>query len=301
MDNVLKEREKDIKKVLLDILWINLFVAGLKMYLGYKFRYLSVASSALDSFFDSSSNILGLITITYAYKGADDKHHYGRYKYETLGSLLIAGFLIFSSIQMGVGLFDYLGNKQNRGVFSIIPILGILLSIVINYFVAVYEKKKGTQLSSSLLLADAQHTRGDFIMGFGVLSSILLSKFGFWMVDFGVGVIITLYVFYLAIRIVMDNIPHLLDTSPKIEKELFKSVETIPEIKNIHKFRARGNQNCMFVDFHLLLTNTLSLREAHEIGHKAEDLIRNLLKGYAQKVDVTVHIEPYEKHHKDPR
>lgn len=301
MDNVLKEREKDIKKVLLDILWINLFVAGLKMYLGYKFRYLSVASSALDSFFDSSSNILGLITITYAYKGADDKHNYGRYKYETLGSLLIAGFLIFSSIQMGVGLFDYLGNKQNRGVFSIIPILGILLSIVINYFVAVYEKKKGTQLSSSLLLADAQHTRGDFIMGFGVLSSILLSKFGFWMVDFGVGVIITLYVFYLAIRIVMDNIPHLLDTSPKIEKELFKSVETIPEIKNIHKFRARGNQNCMFVDFHLLLTNTLSLREAHEIGHKAEDLIRNLLKGYAHKVDVTVHIEPYEKHHKDPR
>lgn len=301
MNNVLKEREKDIKKVLLDILWINLFVAGLKMYLGYKFRYLSVASSALDSFFDSSSNILGLITITYAYKGADDKHHYGRYKYETLGSLLIAGFLIFSSVQMGVGLFDYLGNKQNRGVFSIIPILGILLSIVINYFVAVYEKKKGTQLSSSLLLADAQHTRGDFIMGFGVLSSILLSKFGFWMVDFGVGVIITLYVFYLAIRIVMDNIPHLLDTSPKIEKELFKSVESIPEIKNIHKFRARGNQNCMFVDFHLLLTNTLSLREAHEIGHKAEDLIRNLLKGYAHKVDVTVHIEPFEKHHKDPR
>lgn len=301
MNNTLKDREKAIKKVLLDILWINLFVAALKMYLGYKFRYLSVASSALDSFFDSSSNILALITITYAYKGADDKHHYGRYKYETLGSLLIAGFLIFSSVQMGVGLFNYLGDTQNRGLFSIIPILGILLSIVINYFVAVYEKKKGTELHSSMLLADAQHTKGDFIMGFGVLSSIIFSKFGFWMVDFGVGVIITLYVFYLAIRIVMDNIPHLLDTSPKIEKELFKSVEAIPEIRNIHKFRARGNQNCMFVDFHLLLTNTLSLREAHEIGHKAEDLIRNLLKGYAQKVDVTVHIEPYEKNHKDPK
>ncbi len=301
MNNALKEREKAIKKVLLDILWINLFVAALKMYLGYKFRYLSVASSALDSFFDSSSNILALITITYAYKGADDKHHYGRYKYETFGSLLIAGFLIFSSVQMGVGLFNYLGDTKNRGLFSIIPILGILLSIVINYFVAVYEKKKGTELHSSMLLADAQHTKGDFIMGFGVLSSIILSKFGFWMVDFGVGVIITLYVFYLAIRIVMDNIPHLLDTSPKIEKELFKSVESIPEIRNIHNFRARGNQNCMFVDFHLLLTNTLSLREAHEIGHKAEDLIRNLLKDYTQKVDVTVHIEPYEKNHMDPK
>lgn len=301
MNNVLKDREQAIKKVLLDILWINLFVAGLKMFLGWKFRYLSVASSALDSFFDSSSNILGLITISYAYKEADEKHPYGRYKYETLGSLLIAGFLIFSSVQMGVGLFDYLGDTQNRGLFSLIPMLGIILTIVINYFVAIYEKKKGHELHSSLLIADAQHTKGDFIMGFGVLLSIILSKFGLWMFDFGVGVLITLYVFYLAIRIVMENIPHLLDTSPKIEKELFKSVEAIPDIKNIHHFRARGNQNCMFVDFHLLLTPNLSLKEAHEIGHKAEDLIRRLLKGYAQSVDVTVHIEPYEKHHRDPK
>ena len=296
----LKDREQKIKKVLLDILWINLFVAALKMYLGYKFRYLSVASSALDSFFDSSSNILGLITISYAYKKADEKHPYGRYKYETLGSLVIAGFLIFSSIQMGIGVFDYLGEPHRRGLFSVIPLLGIVLSIAINYFVAIYEKKRGTELHSSLLLADAQHTKGDFIMGFGVLSSIIFSKFGLWYIDFGVGVVITLYVFYLAVRIVMDNLPHLLDTSPKIEKELFESVLNIPDIKNIHKFRVRGNQNCMFVDFHLLLTSTLSLREAHAIGHKAESLIRNSLKDFAQRVDVTVHIEPYEKHHRDP-
>ena len=172
---------------------------------------------------------------------------------------------------------------------------------MINFFVSVYEKKKGHELHSSLLLADAKHTKGDFVMGFGVLLSIVFSKFGLWMVDFGVGAIITLYVFYLAIKIVMDNLPELLDSSPKIEKDLFLSVENIPEVKNIHKFRARGNQNCMFVDFHLLLTNTLSLKEAHEIGHKAEDHIRDLLKGYARKVDVTVHIEPYEKHHKDPK
>ncbi len=300
MKTDLKEREQKIKKVLIDILWINLFVAILKMYLGYKFRYLSVASSALDSFFDSSSNILGWIAITYAYKAADERHPYGRYKYETLGSLVIAGFLIFSAIQMGIGTFDYLGDPTRRGLFSPIPIIGIIISIIINYFVSVYEKKKGVELHSSLLTADAQHTKGDFIIGFGVLSSIIFSKFGLWIIDFGVGLIITLYVFYLAVRIVMENLPHLLDTSPKIAKQLFESVEKIPGIKNIHKFRVRGNQNCMFVDFHLLLTSTLSLKEAHAIGHMAEDLVKNSLKEYARRVDVTVHIEPFEKHHVDP-
>jgi cation diffusion facilitator family transporter len=201
---------------------------------------------------------------------------------------------------MGIGLFDYFGDPGKRGLFSIFPLIGILLSIIINFFVSVYEKKKGTELHSSLLLADSQHTKGDFIMGFGVLSSIILSKYGLWIIDFGVGVIITLYVVYLAVRIVMDNLPHLLDTSPKIEKELLDSVLKIPDIKNIHKFRMRGNRNCMFVDFHLLITPTLSFKDAHSIGHKAEDFIRTSLEEFAQRVDVTVHIEPYEKHHRDP-
>lgn len=91
-----------------------------------------------------------------------------------------------------------------------------------------------------------------------------------------------------------------MDASPKIEKDLIKQVENIPQILDIHRFRARGNQKAMFVDFHLLLTPTLSLKEAHDIGHQAEEKIKFLLKEYSQKVDVTVHIEPFEKDHHDP-
>ncbi|RLA64467.1 MAG: hypothetical protein DRQ88_03530 [Epsilonproteobacteria bacterium] len=300
MDNFLKDHEKQIKRVLWIELGINIFLALSKLIVGQQFHFLSLTSSGLDSLFDGSSNILGFIAISLAYRPPSSSHPYGRHKYETLGSLLIAGLLIFTSLQIGMQLFAYFGEVPKRGEFGLIPVITILISILASYLISEWERRKGEELSSSLLIADSAHTRGDFYIGIGALVSIIAAKFGLWWPDFVVGTIICLFLFYLALRIVRENLGYLMDASPKIEKDLIKQVEKIAEVVDIHRFRARGNQKAMFVDFHLLLTPTLSLREAHEIGHKAEEKIKDLLKEHSEKVDVTVHIEPFEKNHYDP-
>ncbi len=300
MDHYLKENERQIKRVLWIELGVNVFLAVIKLFVGQKYHFLSVTTSGLDSLFDSSSNILGFIAISLAYRPPSISHPYGRYKYETLGSLLIAGLLIFTSIQIGMQLFEYFGEVPKRGEFGIIPVVTISISIIASFLISRWEKRKGEELNSSLLVADSEHTRGDFIIGIGTLISIICAKFGLWWPDFLVGSLICLFIFYIAIRIVRENLGYLMDASPKIEKDLVKRVEEIPEVLDIHRFRPRGNQNAMFIDFHLLLTPTLSLLEAHEVGHKAEEKIKFLLKDYSQKVDVTVHIEPFEEDHRDP-
>jgi len=300
MDHFLKEHERQIKRVLWIELGLNIFLALIKLLVGHKYHFLSLTSSGLDSLFDSSSNILGFISITLAYRPPSSSHPYGRYKYETLGSLLIAGLLIFSSIQIGMQVFEYFGEVPKRGIFGIIPVVTISISIIASYLISRWERRKGEELNSSLLIADSEHTRGDFFIGIGVLVSIICAKFGLWWPDFVVGAMVCLFIFYLAIRIVRENLGYLMDASPKIEKDLVKQVEQIPGILDIHRFRARGNQKAMFVDFHLLLTPSLSLLEAHEISHLAEEKIKLLLKDYSEKVDVTIHIEPYEKDHRDP-
>jgi len=300
MDNLLKKHEKQIKQVLWIELGVNVFLAVTKLAVGQKFHFLSLTSSGLDSLFDGSSNILAFIAISLAYRPPSSKHPYGRYKYETLGSLLIAGLLVFTSIQIGIQLFQYFGEVPKRGEFGLIPVVTITISIIASYLISKWEKRKGEELNSSLLIADSEHTRGDFLVGIGALISIFCAKFGLWWPDFLIGSIVCVFIFYMAIRIVRENLGLLMDTSPEIEQGLIKKVEEIPEILDIHRFRARGNQKAMFVDFHLLLTPTLSLREAHEVGHLAEEKIKELLKEFSQKVDVTVHIEPFEEDHKDP-
>ena len=300
MKEKFSKREKEIKKVLLITLFLNLFVAFIKILAGKKFNFLSLSTSGLESIFDGSSNILALISIFLAYRPADKGHSFGHYKYETLGSFVIAILLIFSAFQVNIDFNSIWEKREIRQSFSMIPIFTILISMAVSLFVTLYESRKSKELGSAILEADAEHTMGDFIISFGVLSSIILSYFGYRWPDVIIGALIAVYLFYLAFKIFRENLPNLLDASPDIQINLIKSIEEIDEVRDIHRFRARGNKSFMYIDFHLHLEPTLSLVAAHKIGHRAEEKLRDLLKNESKVIDILVHIEPFDENHKHP-
>jgi cation diffusion facilitator family transporter len=293
------DREKAIKKVLFVTLMLNLLVALTKVIVGHKFSYFSLTSSGLESFFDGSSNILALVSIHYASAPPDEDHQFGHSKYETLGSLIIALFLFYAAIQISFDLFQVFKNDEVRTPqFGIIPVISILFSMGVSLFVTKYERKKGEELKSPILLADAEHTYGDFIVSFGVLIGIILSYYQFKWPDLIIGLFVCLYLFYLAVKIIRANLPDLLDASPVIDTSAIKRVEDIPGIVDIHSFRARGNKNYIQIDFHLHLDAMLTLKAAHMKGKEAEKIIRELFQKEALILDVLVHIEPHDEDHK---
>ncbi|OUR97881.1 hypothetical protein A9Q84_06705 [Halobacteriovorax marinus] len=292
MNNFLAEREAQIRKVLFITMGLNWFVAIIKIAAGVQYSYLSLKSSGIESLFDGGANILALISITLASKPADKGHNFGHHKFETLGSIIIGIVLIFSAVQVSLEWQEVRTGSGEHAVFGIVPLLSIIISMIVSFFVSWYEGKKGRELNSSLLKADADHTFGDFIISFGVLLSIILSYFGFLFPDIIFGGVVCVYLFYLAFKIFKTNIPEMLDASPVVEEPLIKSVENIEFVYDIHRFRARGNMNYMQVDFHLHLEPTLSLIKAHEVGKIVEAKMRELLKEYSNEVDILIHIEP---------
>ena len=275
-------------------MFLNWLVAILKFIAGIQFGYLSLKSSGIESFFDGGANILALISITLAARPADDDHNYGHHKYETLGSIIIGLTLTYSAIQVAMDWSEMSLSGESHARFGLIPVASIIFSMCVSYFVSWYEGKKGKELNSSLLIADASHTYGDFVISGGVLASIILSYYGFMWPDIIFGGVICLYLFYLAFKIFKSNVPEMLDASPIIEQSLIKSVEDIEDVYDIHNFRARGNSNFMQVDFHLHLEPSLSLVQAHLVGKKVEAKMRELLVDFADEVDILIHIEPYE-------
>ncbi|MCO4794534.1 MAG: cation transporter [Bacteriovoracaceae bacterium] len=298
MGEALKLRELAVRKVLIITLVLNVISATVKILAGHYFHFISLTSSGLESLFDGSANVLALVSIYFASQPPDDEHPFGHHKFETIGSLVIGGLLVFSAIQIGMETYNISKSGSLVRTFHWIPLVSILISMSISMFVAWYEKKKGNELNSNILLADANHTFGDFVISFAVLASILATAVGVVWLDVLVGGIVSVYLAYLAIKILKSNLPDLVDTSPSINKELFKKIEQIPEIVDIHNFRARGNLSYMQVDFHLHLEADLSLREAHKVGKKAEGMVKEALENQAHQIDVTVHIEPYDEDHK---
>nr|MBP9674250.1 hypothetical protein [Bacteriovoracaceae bacterium] len=110
---------------------------------------------------------------------------------------------------------------------------------------------------------------------------------------------ICFYLVSMAIDIVRMNLPDLLDASPHFTEKLYAQVKKFPRVLDCHKMRIRGNTSSMYIDFHILVEDKLSLKEAHNIAHELEDHIRLLLKDEVTELDITAHVEPYEENHHD--
>jgi divalent metal cation (Fe/Co/Zn/Cd) transporter len=67
---------------------------------------------------------------------------------------------------------------------------------------------------------------------------------------------------------------------------------TIDGVRDCHKIRARGNQNNIFVDLHVLVEPSLSVEKGHVIASPVEYVLKNKISNI---VDVVVHIEPLPK------
>lgn len=287
-----QQRKKQIQWVLWVTLFLNIFVAVLKIIIGHSFNFASLSASGLDSFFDASTNIMGLISLSLAAMPADDDHNYGHHKYESIGAVLVGLILLASCYEVGRHVFNIMQGRGIETKFELIPLVVTVISLLTSLFVSKYEYKKGQELKSGLLMADAQHTFGDFLIGIAIIISIFSRAYGLLWVDITVGIGVVIYLFYTSIRIIRYSLPDLLDSSFLLPENLEKIINSHNDVKSCTNIRSRGNSALMFIDFEIQVDPELSVRHAHEIAHEVEDMVIDSLKEKIDKIDVTIHVEP---------
>ena len=114
---------------------------------------------------------------------------------ETLAAFAISGFLFVTCYQIASSAIGhFLSPTDHHPEISKLTIGVMLVTIVVNIFVAVYEGREGRRLRSEFLIADAIHTKSDIIVSFSVLVGLGLIKYGLvWLdpvVALGVAVVI---------------------------------------------------------------------------------------------------------------
>ena len=278
----------EVQKVLIITLILNLIVAFSKIFYGYKASLLSMISDGFHSLMDSSSNIIGLIAIYISLKPPDKNFPYGYKKFEAFASLAIA-FLLFMTT------YEIINNLVKKIAFqthpNVIPadILVMLITIGINIFVSKYEKRAGERLKNKLLIDDSSHTASDILVSVSVLISIIGVKFGFYFLDFLASGLIVFMITSIALRILLESVNILSDSSPLNLDEIEKLVLQVEGVNSCHKIRTRGLMDNIHIDLHIQVEPELTITEAHNIGHQVQNKLKLELDGVK---DVITHVEP---------
>lgn len=285
------DRRGEVRRVLVVALAVNVGMSLLKLAIGLMSGSLAVLADAIHSATDGLSSLLGLVTNGLSDPRPDRDHPYGHHKYEAVGALAIAAFILLAS-------FEILQGAVQRLLQGITPLrlsgheMGLLvLALGCNVLLAGYERSEGRRLNSPLLLADAQHTTTDI----GTTVMVLLGLAGAWLaglnwLDVAVAVPLALFLLRACWMVIRTNLPWLVDQIAIAPEAIHEVVSTVPGVLNCHDIASRGvlGQQ-VFIDMHMVV-------DADDLptAHRITELVEERLEHHFGPVRCTIHLEPGE-------
>lgn len=291
--NPVSERMQAIRTTLWVILFLNLFVAAAKYIYGTMQGLASMQADGIHSFFDSAGNVIGLIGIAMASRPADEGHPYGHSKFETYGSLCIGVLLVFAAFEVGTSAIEKLLTQNYVSEVDTLSFVVMIGTLLVNIFVAYYERRQGIRLKSEILTADSSHTLSDVLVSAAVIVGLIFVALGFPIADPIMALVVTVAIAATAYDVFKHALETLSDHARIPEEDIQKAVLSIPGVVDAHKIRTRGTEGEIYADLHVLVVPSMTVLEAHDLSNTIEDALQNQ---FDSMVDVLVHIEPNDGH-----
>ena len=278
-----------VQRTLAVVLALNALVAVVKIAIGVRTGALTVLGAALESGLDMLNNIIGMMLVAVASRAPDEDHPYGHDKFETVGALGIVGFLSISCFELLREGFGALLSRQAPRGASATDIGLIVSTLVVNMFVVWYERRRGRELGSMFLLADAAHTSSDILVTVMALLSLSLSQMQWPWLDAVLAIAVALIIARSGLHILRESIPILVDERAIDAAELRAVVSGVPEVRDVRSVRSRFTASGqLFAEVTVAVPGEASVDEAHNLADAVEAAIEREF-GTSQ---VTVHIEP---------
>src|SRR5262245_19847103 len=282
---------RGVRRVLLVTLALNVVVVAGKLVAGLLADSLSVVSDAIHSSVDSLNNIVGLVVMKYATKEPDEGHPYGHAKFETLAAFAIAGFLFVTCYQISLSAIKRIFAHDTPAPEITALTIGVMVvTIICNIIVTVYERREGRRLQSAFLIADSAHTRSDVLVSCSVLAGLILIRSGYIWLDPAISIGVAVVIAWSGYQIFKTTVPILVDAAPVPSWHIAEVVRGVPGVHSAHDIRSRSQRGEMFVELHLHIVN--EFERDHIDSHViTEEIERRLAKEFG-KVTATIHVEP---------
>jgi cation diffusion facilitator family transporter len=154
---------------------------------------------------------------------------------------------------------------------------------------------RGRQRKSPALVADGRHLLTDVLTSAGVLTGVSLATLtGYRIIDPILAALVGVNVLWAGWRVMKESVGGLLDEAvPDEELARIRAVIAANADGAIeaHDLRTRHAGRMTFVDFHLVVSGSMSVTDAHDIC----DRLERALKAEIEDALISIHVEPDNK------
>jgi ferrous-iron efflux pump FieF len=275
---------------------------ALKLSVGLMTGSITVLASAVDSCLDFLVSAFNAIAVRQAGRPSDEAYNYGRGKLEGMAATLEGGFILLSSLYIGRNALYRFAHPLSLSRSDLNVATGVMVvALVITAFLVAYLNRMAKLSRSLILEADAMHYRTDLLTGAGILTSLIAIRLTGWQrIDPIVALILAVYIAAASLPLMRKGLNQLLDRA--LDRVLVERIRAVAEshamVNGVHEMRSRLSGDTYFIDFHLVLSESMSLGQAHRISDEIENRIRAL---ETAKWSISIHLDPVDDSHRDQR
>ena len=290
-------REKEIYKVTLVGSAGNVALLTFKFIAGVVGNSSAMIADAVHSLSDFVTDIVVLLFVSISAKPQDQSHDYGHGRFETIATFLIGLALIGAAtgiiVSGSMKLAAWWGGDELEAP-RWIALWAALLSILIKELLYQYTARKGRQLESQVMVANAWHHRSDALSSIGAAigigGSIWLGQH--WTVlDPLASIIVGLMLVKVAFELLKTSIGELTECSlpVEMEQEIEEIIQSFDDVQEPHNLRTRRIGSRIAIEAHIRMDGKLPLQEVHE---RATTIEHKLKERFGERTHVTLHMEP---------
>ncbi len=284
-------RDSNVKKVSVLGICANIFLLLIKGIIGFVSNSQAMIADSLNSAGDIFASAMSFIGAKVSSKPCDDDHPYGHGKAEYVFSFVISISMIVASIMMIKTSTESIILKSKVN-FSWLLLVICLVTIFTKFILFIYTNKKNKETSSILIKASSEDHRNDMFLTIGTLIGIISSYFGLYFLDGIVGILISLWIIFVGIKLLRESYVVLMDTSldDSTYKDIISFVENDDRILHVDEVLSKPVGNRHIIILKVSMDGDMSLEKAHNIGGKIKE---DLMNKFDFICDVIIHINPH--------
>lgn len=265
------------------LLFMGKFIAGLLS------NSIAITADAINNLSDAGSSVITLIGFKMAGQKPDPGHPFGHGRIEYLSGLAVSAAILLMAFELIKSSVSKILHPEDL-VFNPVVAGILLVSILIKFYMYLYNRSIGKKIKSEAMLATAKDSLSDTVSTSVVLLTTIVAHYTSLHLDGICGIFVGLFIFYTGITSAKDTLNPLLGQAPDPEfvEEIEKHVMSFPGVIGIHDLIVHNyGPGRMMISLHAEVPADGDILELHDMIDNIERTLRDKLK-----CDAVIHMDP---------
>lgn len=267
----------------------NVILCIMKMVVGTITASIAITADGINNLSDAGSSIITLIGFRISGKAADNDHPFGHARMEYVTALIVSIIILLIGFNLGQSSIEKIFSPENTQ-FSTVSFLILGVSILIKFWMMLFNAKLGKTINSTALEATSADSRNDAIATLAVLIAAVISKFTSLNLDGYMGALVAAFIIYSGVGLIKETIGPLLGQAPdpKIVKELKQRILSYEGVLGVHDFMVHCyGPGIYYASAHIEMDANSNMLSCHDVLDSIENDVRKQMK-----IQLVLHLDP---------